>query len=376
MPIDFATAISRLLAGYWNAESQTDANPGGFGNNGHKENLPALAEALGVVGSDVATKAGAASGSADDAAGYASTASDAADAAGISAGTAAGAATAAAYAADAAAASAAGLNMPAVSGPDALKYLRVNSEGDGFEVGAGVASEEEAEAGTDTLKLMTPQRVAQAIAALVTGLTVAKGGTGAATFTDGGVLVGNGTGAVQATSAGTSGQVLTSNGAGVDPTFEDVGGGFTSATKQTASSAFSIDFSGIPSGVSVIVLQFDTLTVTGGGDLRVTIGDSGGLEASGYRATSIYIRTTTGVIVSTSAFDLNVGVAAAEFHGHLILTNVSGNSWVATHLGSLGAGTQYVIAGGGHKTLSGTLDRLRVEVTAGNMSGDLNIKYQ
>ena len=51
-------------------------------------------------------------------------------------------------------------------------------------------------------------------------VTVAQGGTGAASFTDGGVLVGNGTGAVQVTSAGTSGHVLTSNGAGVDPTFQ------------------------------------------------------------------------------------------------------------------------------------------------------------
>lgn len=52
---------------------------------------------------------------------------------------------------------------------------------------------------------------------------VNKGGTGAATFTDGGVLVGNGTGAIQATAVGTAGQVLTSNGAGVDPTFQAAG---------------------------------------------------------------------------------------------------------------------------------------------------------
>ncbi|SDG44492.1 hypothetical protein [Thalassobaculum litoreum] len=162
MPIDFATAISRLLAGYWNAESQTDANPGGFGNNGHKENLPALAEALGVVGNDVATKAGAASGSADDAAGYASAASDAADAAGNSAGAAAGAATAAGTARDKAeqwadadedvevepgrfsakhraaeaAAFAAGLNLPPVDAGDAGKALIVKGDGSGFEVGS------------------------------------------------------------------------------------------------------------------------------------------------------------------------------------------------------------------------------------------------
>lgn len=50
--------------------------------------------------------------------------------------------------------------------------------------------------------------------------SVAMGGTGATSFTDGGVLIGNSTGAIQVTSAGTAGQVLTSNGAGVDPTFQ------------------------------------------------------------------------------------------------------------------------------------------------------------
>ena len=58
-----------------------------------------------------------------------------------------------------------------------------------------------------------------------TAVTVPFGGTGAASFTDGGVLVGNSTGAIQVTSAGTAGQVLTSNGAGVDPTFQTAGGG-------------------------------------------------------------------------------------------------------------------------------------------------------
>lgn len=60
----------------------------------------------------------------------------------------------------------------------------------------------------------------------VTGtLTVANGGTGVATLGDAGVLIGNGTGAVAVTGAGTSGQVLTSNGAGVDPTFQSAAGG-------------------------------------------------------------------------------------------------------------------------------------------------------
>lgn len=53
-----------------------------------------------------------------------------------------------------------------------------------------------------------------------TGLPVAGGGTGAATLTNHGVLLGQGTSAVAATAAGTSGQRLRSNGASADPTWE------------------------------------------------------------------------------------------------------------------------------------------------------------
>ncbi len=58
------------------------------------------------------------------------------------------------------------------------------------------------------------------VSGLTTDMAVADGGTGVSTLTDGGVLVGNGTGAVQATAVGTAGHVLTSNGAGSDPTFQ------------------------------------------------------------------------------------------------------------------------------------------------------------
>jgi hypothetical protein len=55
-------------------------------------------------------------------------------------------------------------------------------------------------------------------------IAVAKGGTGATSFTANTVLYGNGTGAIQATSvAGTSGQLLVANATGV-PTFVSLGG--------------------------------------------------------------------------------------------------------------------------------------------------------
>lgn len=49
---------------------------------------------------------------------------------------------------------------------------------------------------------------------------VAGGGTGAATFTQYGVIYGNGTSALGVTATGSAGQVLTSNGSGSAPTYQ------------------------------------------------------------------------------------------------------------------------------------------------------------
>jgi hypothetical protein len=55
---------------------------------------------------------------------------------------------------------------------------------------------------------------------LIAGVPVSRGGTGNTTLTANRVLLGNGTTAIAVAGAGTSGQVLTSNGASA-PTFQD-----------------------------------------------------------------------------------------------------------------------------------------------------------
>ena len=64
-------------------------------------------------------------------------------------------------------------------------------------------------------------------------LTVPFGGTGNKTNTNHGVLIGQGTSAVAVTSAGTAGQVLTSNGSGADPTFQAISAAPTGAQYVT-----------------------------------------------------------------------------------------------------------------------------------------------
>ena len=65
----------------------------------------------------------------------------------------------------------------------------------------------------------------------ITGqVAVANGGTGASTLTNHGVLIGQGTSAVAATAAGTSGQPLLSGGAGADPAFGNLDIGTSAVT--------------------------------------------------------------------------------------------------------------------------------------------------
>jgi hypothetical protein len=74
------------------------------------------------------------------------------------------------------------------------------------------------------------------LSGLTTALSVAQGGTGRQTLTAHGVLLGEGTTAINQTTAGTSGQALISGGASADPAFGTLGpnGGGTGLTTITA----------------------------------------------------------------------------------------------------------------------------------------------
>jgi trimeric autotransporter adhesin len=72
--------------------------------------------------------------------------------------------------------------------------------------------------------------------ALTTPVTVANGGTGATTLTQYGVLLGNGTSAIAATSAGTAGQGLISSGSSANPTWSNLFPGYVSGSFAYAGS--------------------------------------------------------------------------------------------------------------------------------------------
>mgnify|MGYP003672091417 CR=1 FL=1 len=86
------------------------------------------------------------------------------------------------------------------------------------------------------------------ITGLTTDLTVAQGGTGASTFAANGILYGAGTGAVGATAVGTATHVLTSNGAGVAPTFQAQSADFTFVSSAALTTASTISVTGLEAG--------------------------------------------------------------------------------------------------------------------------------
>lgn len=150
---------------------------------------------------------------------------------------------------------------------------------------------------------------------------------------------------------------------------------FTSATAQTAN-AVNIDFTGIPSWVKRITVSFSSVATSTGTSTYplIQIGSSAGFETTGYLSGSIEIGL--GGRQFTSGFGINSGSVNA-FSGHIVLTNVTGNTWAIS-----GTTIRYSDTTGhistGTKTLSGTIDRLRVTTSnsAAYSSGTINVFYE
>jgi len=214
---------------------------------------------------------------------------------------------------------------------------------------------------------------------LGTDLAVAHGGTGASTLTANNVLVGNGTSAIASVAPSTSGNVLTSNGTAWTSAAAG-GGGFTLATEQTPSAGVdsAVTFGSIPSGVTMIVINMEGLSNTTGSTLLVTLGDSGGLETSGYLSTGVEADGGSVTVSSSTAGYLIFGSHNGHlYRGQFILTleDVTNFTWCSSH--SMRVETDHFVWGAGSKSLSAELTQLSIASQSGTYSGgSVNIMYQ
>ena len=145
---------------------------------------------------------------------------------------------------------------------------------------------------------------------LDTALTVANGGTGAKTLTDGGVLLGSGTGAITATAVLTNGQLLIGDGTG-DPTVSTL----TAGTGVTITNgAGSIEIAAAGSGgtvTSVAVSGTDGIDVDSGSPITgagtIALGLSNVPNSSLANSSVSYggVSVALGATDATPAFDLS-----------------------------------------------------------------------
>ena len=163
------------------------------------------------------------------------------------------------------------------------------------------------------------------------------------------------------------------------PTFSGTVGLLVSGTAVASTSGTSIDFTSIPASVRRITVMFNGVSTNGTANWQVQIG-SGSFTTSGYNSLVGYTGSSSGALAASTGFALSIADASALGSGTLVLTNISGNSWLASYnLPILVGAAVYVTTGGGSITLGGVLDRVRITTVGGTNTfdaGSINILYE
>lgn len=154
-----------------------------------------------------------------------------------------------------------------------------------------------------------------------------------------------------------------------------------SATAQNSTSGTSIDFTGIPAGTKRITVMFNGVSTSGTSPVQIQIG-AGSVIATGYISSCSYITSGVGTDTSTVAYKLIPAAAqeaAQALSGNVIITNISGNTWISSGVLGKSATTAATITSAGTLALSGTLDRVRITTVNGTDTfdaGSINILYE
>ena len=143
-----------------------------------------------------------------------------------------------------------------------------------------------------------------------------------------------------------------------------------SGTAVTASGT-SVDFTGIPSWAKRITVMLSGVSTNGTSVPIIQLGDSGGVETTGYLGSAGGALYTTGVGIASAN-------AANVIHGIYRFQNITGNTWVADgNIGLSNGGSNSTAAA--TKALSDVLDRVRITTVNGTDAfdaGTINIMWE
>jgi hypothetical protein len=183
-------------------------------------------------------------------------------------------------------------------------------------------------------------------------------------------------------SADTSGEInLQSNGSTkLSVLSTGVSGTLVQGTAVASTSGTSIDFTGIPSWVKRITVMFQGVSTSGTSDWLIQLGDSGGIENTGYLGTGASIQAGTGETLYTAGIGIRSGSAATVANGAVNIFQIisSSNTWVAQGVIGQSNSARMLLIGSG-KSLSDTLTQVRITTVNGTDTfdaGTINIQYE
>jgi hypothetical protein len=152
----------------------------------------------------------------------------------------------------------------------------------------------------------------------------------------------------------------------------------TLMTSVASTSGTSIDFTGIPSWAKRITIMFNGVSTNGSSGKIVQIG-SGSIVTSGYTSSDCYVinSNNSGGANSTAGFLFGGNGAGDIIGGHMIITLLSGNTYISSNV--LGFSNATSTFGGGYVTANGVIDRVRITTANGTDTfdaGSINIMYE
>jgi hypothetical protein len=151
-------------------------------------------------------------------------------------------------------------------------------------------------------------------------------------------------------------------------------------TAVASTSGTSIDFTSIPSWVKKITVMLNGVSTSGTSIPLIQLGDSGGIEITGYSAVAGAAASAGTWGTSTAGFPVgasSISTAANLLYGSMIFTTLGSNAWVGQ--GSFYASSGYSMSASGAKSTSATLDRVRITTVNGTDTfdaGTINIIYE
>ncbi len=151
----------------------------------------------------------------------------------------------------------------------------------------------------------------------------------------------------------------------------------TLGTSQNTTSGTSIDFTSIPSTVKRITVMLAGVSTNGTSSYMLQLG-AGSVTTTGYLSSGFgWTGGNNGNAITTGIlFHGQAPTAATAYNAVMTLTNLTGNTWIASSICNATTGTVQQHFSTGTLTLGGALDRVRLTTIGGTDTfdaGSMNI---